>query len=231
MRTLRHDNVNLKGLIEPAKQVKLKPRREPLGLVEGTRGRPADTLIESSLGLRGAENTWLCFDVVGCASLSEAHARVAARHPGGAMIQAMGRKIRQAIHLRASCHDLTVIPMPFESQGVLHEHWAEIYHLFARHWVQHNNRTKREASALVRIWTAQTSLTIQRAQYSLYQRMLQNLMVARNDDIPHSLRQPDEGVVALASACLPVLERGGALGPLTQTLLSWFGSCFMRPSE
>ena len=217
MRTLRHDNVNLKGLIEPAKQVKLKPRREPLGLVEGTRGRPADTLIESSLGLRGAENTWLCFDVVGCASFSEAHARVAARHPGGAMIQAMGRKIRQAIHLRASCHDLTVIPMPFESQGVLHEHWAEIYHLFARHWVQHNNRTKREASALVRIWTAQTSLTIQRAQYSLYQRMLQNLMVARNDDIPHSLRQPDEGVVALASACLPVLERGGAFGPLTQT--------------
>jgi len=217
MRTLRHDNVNLKGLIEPAKQVKLKPRREPLGLVEGTRGRPADTLIESSLGLRGAENTWLCFDVVGCASFSEAHARVAARHPGGAMIQAMGRKIRQAIHLRASCHDLTVIPMPFESQGVLHEHWAEIYHLFARHWVQHNNRTKREASALVRIWTAHTSLTIQRAQYSLYQRMLQNLTVARTDDIPHSLRPPDEGVEALASACLPVLERGGVLGSLAQS--------------
>ena len=43
--------------------------------------------------------------------------------------------------------------------------------------------------------------------------MLQNLMVARNDDIPHSLRQPDEGVVALASACLPVLERGVRLGP------------------
>ena len=87
-----------------------------LGLVEGTRGRPADTLIESSLpGLTGAENTSLCFDVVGCASFSEAHARVAERHPGGAMIQAMGRKIRQAIHLRASCHDLTVIPMPFSS--------------------------------------------------------------------------------------------------------------------
>ena len=47
--------------------------------------------------------------------------------------------------------------------------------------------------------------------------MLQNLTVARNDDdITHSLRQPDEGVVALASACLPVLERGCVLGPLTQ---------------
>ena len=48
--------------------------------------------------------------------------------------------------------------------------------------------------------------------------MLQNLTVARTDDIPHySLRQPDEGVVALASACLPVLERGGVLGPLAQS--------------
>ena len=109
--------------------------------------------------------------------------------------------------------------MPLESQGVSHEHWAETYHLFARHWVpvQHNNRTKREASAPVRIWTVHTSLTIQRAQYSLYQRMLQNLTVARTDDIPYSLRQPDEGVVALASACLPVLERGCVLGPLAQS--------------
>ena len=57
---------------------------------------------------------------------------------------------------------------------------SEIYHMFARRWVQHNNRNKREASALVRMWTAHTSLT-------------------------YSLRQPDEGVVALASACLPVL--------------------------
>jgi hypothetical protein len=217
MRTWRHDTVNVKGLIEPAKQVKLKPRREPAGLVEGTRGRPADTLIESSLGLRGAENTWLCFDVVGCAPFSDAHARVAARHPGGAMVQALGRKIRQAIQLRASCHDLTVIPMAFESQGVLHEHWAETYHLFARHWAQHNNRSKREASALVRMWAARTSLTIQRVQYSLFQRMLQNLTVSRHDEIPHSIRQPDEGVVALASACLPELERGSASLHLTQS--------------
>jgi len=46
--------------------------------------------------------------------------------------------------------------------------------------------------------------------------MLQNLTVALNDDIPYSLRQPDEGVVALASACLTVLERGcvlACLGP------------------
>ena len=31
-------------------------------------------------------------------------------------IHAIGRKLRQAIHLRAGCHDLTAIPMPFESQ-------------------------------------------------------------------------------------------------------------------
>ena len=67
------------------------------------------------------------------------------------------------------------------------------------------------------VWLAHTSLTIQRAQYSLYQRMLQNLTVSRHDDISYSTRQPDEGVVALASACLPVLERGGVLGPLAQS--------------
>jgi len=47
--------------------------------------------------------------------------------------------------------------------------------------------------------------------------MLQNVTVALYDDIPFSLRQPDEGVVALASACLPVLERVCVLGPLIQT--------------
>ena len=63
--------------------------------------------------------------------------------------------------------------------------------------------------------------------------MLQNLTVARTDDIPHSLRQPDEGVVALASACLPVLERGGVLRPLAQSLTLWvwllLDACNKRP--
>ena len=134
----------------------------------------------------------LCFYVVGLASLSEAHARVAARHTGGgAMIQAMGRKIRQAMHVRASCDYLTVIPMPIELQGVLHEHCAEIYHLFARHWVQQYNRNNREASALVRTCAAHTSLTVQQAQYSLHRRMLQNLTVRATMRFPiSSLRQP-----------------------------------------
>ena len=76
----------------------------------------------------------------------------------------------QTLRLRASVHDLCVIPMAFESQGVLHENWEEIYHLFVRHWVQTHradvdeSQRKREASALVRMWTAHTSLTIQRAQ-------------------------------------------------------------------
>ena len=208
LRTQRHDLVNQKGLMEPAQQVKLKPRREVPGLVQGTRGRPADCLIESSLGLKDAGDAWLCFDVVGCTSYSEAQAHVAARHPGGAMARAVGRKIRQAIPLRASCHDLLVIPMAFESHGVLHEHWGEIYHLFARHWVRLNNRSKREGAALVRMWTANISLTIQRAQHTLFARMLQNQSLLRHGDVPHSIRPLEEGVVELADACLPDMERG-----------------------
>ena len=45
----------------------------------------------------------------------------------------------------------------------LHENWEEIYHLFARHWVQ-TYRTdvdewqrKREALALAHMWTTHTS--------------------------------------------------------------------------
>ena len=115
--------------------------------------------------------------------------------------------------LRASCHDLLVIPMAFESQRVLHEHWGEIYHLFARHWVRLNNRSKREGSALVRIvestlWTANISLTIQRAQHTMFVRMLQNQSLLRHGDVPHSIRPFEEGVVELADACLPDMERG-----------------------
>ena len=73
------------------------------------------------------------------------------------------------------------------------------------------------------MWAAHTSLTIQRAQATLFApqnvRMLQNLTVSRHDEIPYSLPQPDEGVVALASACFPELgegERAWATGPFTQ---------------
>ena len=71
----------------------------------------------------------------------------------------------QTLRLRASVHDLCVIPMAFESQGVLHENWEEIYHLFVRHWVQTHradvdeSQRKREASALVLMWTAHTPLS------------------------------------------------------------------------
>ena len=104
--------------------------------------------------------------------------------------------------------------MAFESQGILHENWEEIYHLFARHWVQtyradvDESQRKREASALVRMWTAHTSLTIQRAQYMLHTRMLQYIALPISEEPPHAIRAPNEGVVDLVRACLPILESG-----------------------
>ena len=221
LRTRRHDIVNERGLMNPAKQVRLNPKREPAGLVDNTRGRPADTLIEASLGMKGAGDAWLCLDVVGCASYADGYAQVSARYPGGSMTQAVGRKNRQTLRLRASVHDLCVIPMAFESQGVLHENWEEIYHLFARHWVQTHradvdeSQRKREASALVRMWTAHTSLTIQRAQYMLYNRMLQYIALPISEEPPHATRTPDEDVEHLARACLPFVESGIEFLPIT----------------
>ena len=62
---------------------------------------------------------------------------------------------------------------------------------------------KREASALVRMWTAHTSLTIQRAQYMLHNRMLQYIALPISEEPPHAIRAPDEGVVDLVDACVP----------------------------
>ena len=86
--------------------------------------------------MKGVGDAWLCLDVVGCASYADGYAQVSARYPGGSMTRAVGRKNRQTLQLRASVHDLCVIPIAFESQGILHKNWEEIYHLFARHWVQ-----------------------------------------------------------------------------------------------
>ena len=198
--------------MNPAKQVRLYPKREPAGLVDNTRGRPADTLIKARLGMKGAGDAWLCLDVVRYASYAHGYAQVSARYPGGSTTQAVGRKNRQTLRLRASAHDLCVMPMAFESQGVLHENWEEIYHLFARHWVQtyradvDESQRKREASA--RMWTAHTSFAIQRAQYMLYNRMLQYIALPISEEPPHAIRAPDEGVVDLVRACLPFVEKG-----------------------
>ena len=92
--------------MNPAKQVRLYAKREPAGLVDNTRGRPADTLIKASLGMKSAGDAWLCLDVVGCASYADGYAQMSARYPGGSMTQAVGRKNRQTLRLRASVHDL-----------------------------------------------------------------------------------------------------------------------------
>ena len=53
-----------------------------------------------------------------------------------------------------------------------------------------------------------TSLTIQRAQYMLYNRMLQYIARPISEERPHAIRAPDEGVVDLVRACLPFVEMG-----------------------
>ena len=45
-------------------------------------------------------------------------------------------------------------------------------------YIQHNHRNKREASALVRIWTAHTSIL--RAQYSFVSAMIHTLFFLKD---------------------------------------------------
>ena len=77
------------------------------------------------------------------------------------------------------------MPITFQSQGVLHEKWEEVDHLFARHWVQtcrgdvEETPCKSEAAALVHIWMANVFLAVQRTQCMLYARMLQYLSTSR----------------------------------------------------
>ena len=58
------------------------------------------------------------------------------------------------------------------------------------------------------MWTAHTSLTIQRAQYMLYNRMLQYIALPISEEPPHANRAPDESVENLVHACLPFVESG-----------------------
>jgi len=122
------------------------------------------------------------------------------------MTPGFGGKNRRTLCLHASVHDSCVIHMAFESQGILHRNWEEIYHLYATHWVQtyradvDESQRKREASPLVRMWKAHTSLTIQRAQCMLYNRMLPYVALPITEEPPRAIRAPDEGVVDLARA-------------------------------
>ena len=70
------------------------------------------------------------------------------------------------------------------------------------------SQRKREASALVRMWTAHTSLTTRRAQDMLYNRMLHYIALPIPEEPRHAIRAPDEGVENLVRACLPFVESG-----------------------
>ena len=82
------------------------------------------------------------------------------------------------------------------------------------HWVQQSNRKNPGGVG------ALAGLGGPLLPDCLYERMLQNLTVPRDDEIPSSLRPPDEGGVARASVCPPELERGGGVrGPFTPACL------------
>jgi len=82
----------------------------------------------------------------------------------------------------------------------------------------------------LRMWTAHTSLTIQRAQYMLHNRMLQYIARPISEEPPHAIRAPDEGVVDLVDACVPFVETGISeffpitIPQLNLTVESFFGS-------
>ena len=81
-----------------------------------------------------------------------------------------------------------------------------------RTWTNRNANGKPQLSY---VWTAHTSLTIQRAQYMLYNRMLQYIALPISEEPPHATRTPYEDVENLARACLPFVESGIEFLPIT----------------
>ena len=121
-------------------------------------GRPADTLIpyglEPIFGKREA-----CYDVTGVGSSVEQYLERACNEVGGAMTFGISRKLRST---RALDSGKAVIPLPFESQGGLHENWRITFKQWATHWAScGEGRDCQEQGQIARIWLVKAATVVQ----------------------------------------------------------------------
>jgi hypothetical protein len=116
------------------------------------------------------------------------------------MAAAVARKLRNT---RTLGHTLVVVPLAFDSQGVLHPNWKLTYEEWAERWMSvGQGREGGDGSALVRRWMCVASTTIQRSQH----RMTLALIEASARAGPHRLVpcewRPPTAAQLLAERCI-----------------------------
>ena len=81
----------------------------------------------------------------------------------------ISRKLRST---RALDSGKAVIPLPFESQGGLHENWRNTFKQWATHWAScGEGRDCQEQGQIARIWLVKAATVAQIAQHNLTRRL------------------------------------------------------------
>jgi hypothetical protein len=196
-REIRHHYVNDHAVLAPARQARLPATKEPPRLVDGTNGRPADTGIAWGHGF--GHGITACYDVVGCGTAVGAYVAAATARVGGAMEKAVARKLNNARKLDPT---LVVVPLAFDSQGVLHTNWKATYEEWAARWASVGpGREGGDGANLVRRWMCVASTSIQRSQH----RMTATLVEASARVGPHGVEprewRPPTAPELLAQRC------------------------------
>jgi len=167
-RSKRHHTVNSIAVHTSALQACLPAEIEAPHLNEDNNGRPADTLVSHGLepvfGMRA-----VCYDVTGVGSSVEQYLDAACNNVGGVMTFGIARKLRSTRTLE---DDKVVVPLPFESQGGLHENWRITFKQWATHWAGcGEGRGLHEQGQLVRCWMVKAATVVQIAQHRLSTRL------------------------------------------------------------
>jgi len=210
-RSRKHDFVNEHCVYNVARSAGLHASIEQGQLIPGTQYRPADTCIRYGHGL--GDGLIACYDVVQTGNTAPSNETIAARYPGAMLDEAFNRKVR-ALARRSAHSNLISVPLPFDSQGALHETWVGTYENWAHRYTSFGpNATlpdqakARLRGAFVRRALAATSLYVQRSQFLLVQRMCR-LASARVHGTPRAARLVDVEDLGCSHAAYPACERG-----------------------
>ena len=164
----RHHTVNSIAVHTSALQACLPSEIEAPHLTEDNNGRPADTLVSHGLEPVFGKRA-VCYDVTGVGSSVEQYLVAACNNVGGAMTFGIARKLRSTRKLE---NDKVVVPLPFESQGGLHENWRITFKQWASHWSGcGEGRGLNEQGQLVRVWMIKAATVVQIAQHRLSTRL------------------------------------------------------------
>ena len=167
-RSKRHHTVNSVAVHTSALQACLPAEIEAPHLNEDNNGRPADTLVSHGLEPVFGKRA-VCYDVTGIGSSVEQYLDAACNNVGGAMTFGIARKLRSTRTLE---DDKVVVPLPFESQGGLHDNWRITFKQWAAHWAGcGEGRGLHEQGQLVRCWLVKAATVVQIAQHRLSTRL------------------------------------------------------------